>query len=803
MTETATATPSRARRMIRSTAATLAATPAFVARHWKAHALVGAAALVTASAAGAADGSSAGWETFVPLPDYARGGGQTLVESVPIERYMIDHAVDANPLNTITRAGNELAGAIFSIGTFIAWILIVVIQWILGTSTIAGDALQVTDLLGAVTAETTAWLFPTCLALAGVGLWVSHQRDRSGASGLITLLVLAIAALGFSIAPQAYVSGVENVRGAGQSLVAGMMPDTNGENAKPFAYGSADFSGNTTDEMFARKTTDALWRAGVATPWCMVEFGSLPVCEKYGPAMLDIADRDQRTDDVIKKQMFSDDSIGGKDGEAGQWIHGEKWPQRLGMAVLALVVAGLLLFMAARLVWKALIAFLQALLLLVLGAVFVTVGMIPGMPREWLKSWGGAFAGALLSTVTSMLLLVVSMGAMTGALANSNLSWAQSYALALIVLAAASGLSTILDRAVSYATGDMPGGGMGRTISRVMRTMLLRRMLSGGRGRAGAKGAAAAGAAGKSGASGRSGANAGPRRRGMDTVNKRMAALRRTGQGAGSGTVDRSTSTYSRADRAMTASTARAATAAGTPVAAPSAARAAKVSRAAEGSHAPRSTPAQARDRKAERLNQRQAAQAPATVKDRPRNAQQEYQAAKADLIAAREGRQSTVAPAPGSHSGRAAREQAQTTAQQPRVRAEAPATSAPARGSHAVSATPVQARERKAERIAARQANPAPRAEAAPQQRPRPEAAPAPHVEAAPAPRVEAAPASRTESKRSKPQPEPRIERKTDSRLDRRSGLRGGPQTLAPNPRRKPQPATIRRRPRPFRKDR
>ena len=798
MTETATATPSRARRMIRSTAATIAATPAFVARHWKAHALVGAAALVTASVAGAANGSSAGWETFVPLPDYARGGGQTLVESVPIERYMIDHAVDANPLNTITRAGNELAGAIFSIGTFIAWILMVVIQWILGTSTIAGDALQITDLLGAVTAETTAWLFPTCLALAGVGLWVSHQRDRSGGSGLITLLVLAIAAVGFSIAPQAYVSGVENVRGAGQSLVAGMMPDTNGDNAKPFAYGSPDYSGNTVDEQFARKTTDALWRAGVVTPWCMVEFGSLPVCEKYGPAMLDIADRDQRTDDVIKKQMFSDDSIGGKDGEAGQWIHGEKWPQRLGMAVLALVVAGLLLFMAARLVWKALIAFLQALLLLVLGAVFVTLGMIPGMPREWLKSWGGAFAGALLSSVTTMLLLVVSMGAMTGALANPALSWAQSYALALIVLAAAGGLSAILDRLVSYATGDMPGGGMGRTISRVMRTMMLRRLLSGGRGRSGAKGAAAASAAGTSAVAGRSAANGGARRRTTDTVGKRIAALRRSGQTSPTRTgsyrapsaVDRSTPALSRAERAATSATTRAVTTAGTPVAAPSAVRAAKVARAAEGSHAARSTPQSARDRKAERLDQRQAAQAPSSTRERPKNARQEYEAAKADLIAAREGRQSTTAPA-------------QTTAQQPRVRAEAPATSAPARGSHAVSATPVQARERKAERIAARQANPAPRVEAAPQQRPRPESAPAPRVESAPAPRVEAAPASRTESKRSKPQPEPRIERKTDSRLDRRSGLRGGPQTLAPNPRRKPQPETIRRRPRPFRKDR
>lgn len=489
------------------------------ARQWK----VGLATffgtmLLSAGIAFAADpGAPAGLDSFLSIPDYSNGAAKTLTEEIPTSRYTIDHAVDNNPVNIIDKAGNGMANAVWSLAVALAQILMVLIAWLLGNSDVGNDTFNLTDLISSASTETMAWLFPTCLAVAAVAVWVDHKRDKTGASGLLTVGIIGVLAAGFSLFPGVFVSGMDTVRAAGQDVVTATMPDgDDAVSSQPFEYGSPDLSQNTDNEAFTRQVTDSLWRSAVVTPWCMVEFGNLEACEKYGTEMLTRDNAEDRRDDVIKKQIFKDDELGGKDGEVGQWVHGKKWPERLGMAFVALVVSLLMLVMAAVLVFTAIIAFIQALLLLFLASFFLVVGMIPGAPREWLRNWSMAFAGAVLASVITMLLLVVTMGAITGIFLNPELPWAQGYGLAILVLAAALGLRSVVKHLTHYSS-DATGGG---AATRLIRTLMMRRALNTltkGRGGPGSRGRNGADSKGDS----RGGSGVGGKRN-SDTVYKRM-----------------------------------------------------------------------------------------------------------------------------------------------------------------------------------------------------------------------------------------------------------------------------------------
>lgn len=447
------------------------------ARQWKIFAVVFTLTFLlgTGMAVAADDNAGSadmGWSSFVPLQDYSHGGGKTLVEDIPTSRYFIDDEVDGNIVNAVTAAGNGLADTLFITTVSIAWVVVAIISWLLGTSDVGNDTFNLTQLIGNASAETMGWLFPTCLAIAAVAVWVDHRRERTGLNGIFTVLILAVIATGFTLFPGVFVKGLETVRAGGQAVVTSVMPEDQAGTQLPFEYGNPDYSQNTDTEAFTRQVTDTVWRAAVVTPWCMVEFGSIDVCQKYGKEMLTRASRDERTDDVIKKQMYKDESIGGKNGDAGQWVHGEMWTQRLGMAVLGLVVCLLMVFLVATLVFSAVIALVQSLLLLVMGVLFLVLGMIPGPPRQWCRNWAVALSAAVLANIVSMLLLVVALGAITTIFSSPDVVWFKAYGLSILTLLAALGIRSMIQRIVDYQS-DATGAGAG---GRIMRMLMMRQL---------------------------------------------------------------------------------------------------------------------------------------------------------------------------------------------------------------------------------------------------------------------------------------------------------------------------------------
>ncbi|WP_129662449.1 hypothetical protein [Rothia uropygialis] len=457
--------------------------------------------------ANAADNSDPGTgiTTIVPMPDYAHGGGKTLVEDVSADQYKIDDGIDDNPVNAGPKMANGLVNTVFMTTVELSWVLVVITSWLLGSSDAGDDAFDLADLIGKTASETMGWLFPTALAVAAVMAWANRKKNGGGLQDFAVIGIIGVIATSFVLYPATYVKGMETVRNGGQQFVSSLMPESEGQYAHPFEWGNPDYSQNTPTQGFARKSADTVWRASVATQWCMVEFGSTAPCEKYGPKMLKETD-DKKRQDIIKKEIYKDPDLGGKDGKVGKWIHGEDWGQRLGMALVSLAIVALLLFLVATLVFSAVIAMFQAILLLVMGTLFLSMAMIPGAPRRWGANWALALAGALLGSIGSLMLLTVSLGAIISLFGNTALQWYQQYALAVLILFAAVGLRKLIHSLVSNAADTSGGAG---TLTRVVQAMTFRRMVRsftsmGGRGGPRAKD----GAPGQSGRNGRSGRDA-------------------------------------------------------------------------------------------------------------------------------------------------------------------------------------------------------------------------------------------------------------------------------------------------------
>ncbi|MGK4066819.1 hypothetical protein AB0Y14_12285 [Rothia sp. HC945] len=467
-----------------------------------------------------------GITTIVPMPDYTHGGGKTLVEDVSADQYKIDNGVDNNPVNTWQKSGNELVNTVFMTTVELSWVLVVITSWLLGTSDAGDDAFDLADLIGKTASETMGWLFPTALAVAAVMAWANRKKNGGGFQDFTVIGIIALIATSFVLYPSTYVKGVETVRNGGQQFVSELMPESEGQYSHPFEWGNPDYSQNTPTQAFARKSADTVWRASVATQWCMVEFGSTVPCEKYGPKMLKETDNKKRQD-IIKKEIYKDPALGGKDGKVGKWVHGEDWGQRLGMSLVSLGIVGLLLFLVATLVLSAVVAMFQALLLMVMGTLFLSLGMIPGAPRRWCANWGLALAGALLGSISSLMLLTVSLGAVTNLFANAALNWAQQYVLAVMILFAAVGLRKLIQSLVSNAADTSGGAG---TLTRVVQAMTFRRMIRSFTNLGGRRAGAAAkdgspGQSGRNGRAGRDGAGSGRNRpANNDVVAQRMAS---------------------------------------------------------------------------------------------------------------------------------------------------------------------------------------------------------------------------------------------------------------------------------------
>ncbi|WP_245647073.1 type IV secretion system protein [Microtetraspora niveoalba] len=167
------------------------------------------------------------------------------------------------------------------------------------------------------------------------------------------------------------------------------------------------------------QNADALWSTLVCKPWLMGAFGTAdpnaPVVKTFGAKLLDFQAIDraeqaaQQMPNTDAHQKRYEEEIAKPLQNTSMYFlfQGKDWTGRLGIAIgafVAAMVAGLLIFLVAVSLLALKIGFL---LLLILGPVFLLIGVHPGSGRIIAMRWVEMVVGTLLRQAVLALVLGV------------------------------------------------------------------------------------------------------------------------------------------------------------------------------------------------------------------------------------------------------------------------------------------------------------------------------------------------------------------------------------------------------------
>ncbi|GII53012.1 hypothetical protein Pth03_14010 [Planotetraspora thailandica] len=462
----------------------------------------------TASAAGPCD--------FSPqmAPELVGGGVDGLVEPPPPDDSGTSAAAPKEPLTNYDRygtsgqfwhtydlgcsdvtamMGNTWANAIFSAAKAVDRLTISTYQ-AAATEGPLQPIKTVADNIITNLADAMYWPYLRPIIILGA-IWLMwygliRKRATTTSEGIIWMVIAVVAAVWFFSRPGDFTalgktvtdktgevvnSAFAGLPGAGGATC---LPPKGGTNTQAPAPGYGQTGTESVDQ-----NADALWSTLVCKPWLMGEFGTAdpnaPVVKAFGAKLLDIQAID--ASEQAAKQMPSSDShqrefeeqIAKPLQNSPQFflLQGKDWTGRLGIAIgafLAAVVAGLLIFLVAVTLLVLKVGFL---LLLMLGPVFLLIGVHPGSGRIIAMRWVEMLVGTLLrQAVLALVLSILVYG--YALIISTNLPWGmQILFMALLTIAvffyrkpfehlfASMSGSTLTTRMLgSAATADTLGG---------------------------------------------------------------------------------------------------------------------------------------------------------------------------------------------------------------------------------------------------------------------------------------------------------------------------------------------------------
>ncbi|MFC6082296.1 type IV secretion system protein, partial [Sphaerisporangium aureirubrum] len=247
------------------------------------------------------------------------------------------------------------------------------------------------------TAEGVIWMI---LAVTVAVWFFSRPGDFTGLGKAVTDKTGEIVNSAFS--------GLPGAGGASCLPVKGQASPKAG----PGGYGQSGTPGVT-------QNADALWSTLVCKPWLMGEFGTAdpaaPVVAVMGPKVLDIQASDlqeqssgQKPGSGAHQSRFEQEVAKPLENTPMFFLfQGKDWTSRLGIAIGALIaamVAGVLIFLVAVSLIALKIGFL---LLLIMGPVFLLIGVHPGTGRIIAMRWVEMLVGTLLRQAVLALVLGV------------------------------------------------------------------------------------------------------------------------------------------------------------------------------------------------------------------------------------------------------------------------------------------------------------------------------------------------------------------------------------------------------------
>ncbi|MFF5924173.1 hypothetical protein ACFY8C_38485 [Streptomyces flavochromogenes] len=283
--------------------------------------------------------------------------------------------------------------------------VIVIVAWIFQVTSLPELQNALSGAIGGAAQGLSTTLLPAALAV-GALVAFAKQREGGGGGGLSQLAWVAVSgvvSISLLSTPQVWVDGVDTTRQVGASVALNATAggiSTGGEEY-PFKVGhEPTYTGNGRDDMI-RRSSDAVWRSFVATPWCLAEFGSIEVCEKYGKELLDKGtsreDRKEWLADELTNESVGHDSM--------RWHQGHNPLGRIAVTVPALIVLIIFAALVLALAFASLASLIGALMLLIAGVVFACLWVIPGRPRQWGLRWFDQLLGLTLQSFIATLTL--------------------------------------------------------------------------------------------------------------------------------------------------------------------------------------------------------------------------------------------------------------------------------------------------------------------------------------------------------------------------------------------------------------
>ncbi len=353
---------------------------------------------------------------LMPLPDLSGGGSKSLFEESGFLAWSIDSAPGLTDFINAAFAG--VVSHVWYLALALAYGAIALVYWLLNLTSMTMITDPLTKAIGAGSQALLAWLLPSAVVIGLLIAWIRH-RGHDMVNAISWVLISAVLGISLAVSPNVWVEGVNNLRSVGSdAILVSTSAAVNPDQKSPFEWPATTYgdpgAGNPqtpagAKNVMLRRTADATWRGLVATPWCAIEFGSLEACKRYGAGIIKAGVDVQKRHDYIEKTIVPQE--GGDDAPTVQWVKGERWPERLALAFVALVM--IIIFCGTLLVlgFSALAAGISAMFHLLVGVFFALTWCIPGRPREigmrWLESLIGTIIQGLVALATFAALLVL------------------------------------------------------------------------------------------------------------------------------------------------------------------------------------------------------------------------------------------------------------------------------------------------------------------------------------------------------------------------------------------------------------
>ncbi|WP_066371508.1 type IV secretion system protein [Herbidospora mongoliensis] len=264
------------------------------------------------------------------------------------------------------------------------------------------------------TAEAVVWMV---LAVTVATWFFSRPQDLTNVGKTITDKTTEIVNSAFSglpgaggascLPPPASALGAAAGAATGAAATPGAAPPVTGG-----GYGQPGTPG-------VQQNADALWSTLVCKPWLMGNFGTAdpasPIVAAYGAKLLDTQALDateqqaQQSAGTDAHQRRYEEEVANplRTSPAFYLLQGKDWTSRLGVAIgafIAAMVAGLLIFLVAV---SLLVLKVGFLLLLIMGPIFLLIGVHPGTGRIIAMRWVEMLVGTLLRQAVLALVLGV------------------------------------------------------------------------------------------------------------------------------------------------------------------------------------------------------------------------------------------------------------------------------------------------------------------------------------------------------------------------------------------------------------